>query len=110
MTDTDALLHLAARLELANQPYVALAARQAAAALQTPGPDAHHLRIAVLRRQALELALQLDLLGLPADAQAIFDEVLRRATGALDAMPDRSFKAWLDAISAQFALGEGSEP
>lgn len=109
MTDVDALLHLATRLELANQPYVALAARQAAAALQI-GSDENHLRVAALRRQALELALQLDLLGLPADAQAIFDEVIRRATGVSDAMSDRSFKAWLDAIGAQFSLGEGSEP
>lgn len=105
MTDADALLHLATRLELASRPYVALAARQAATVLRTPGSDAHDLRVAALRRQALELALRLDLLGLPADAQAIFDEVLRRATGASDAMSDRSFKAWLDAIGAQFSLG-----
>jgi hypothetical protein len=99
-----ALLRLADRLEAEGHPYVALAARQAATAVQADARSESDLRIASLRRQAIEVALQLDMIGLPADAQAVLDEIVRRATGADDAMPNGTFKVWLDAIRAQFDL------
>lgn len=96
--DAASLLLLADRLDREGRPFVAVAARQAAATAAS-GPGAH---AAALRRQAIEVALRLDTLGLPHEAQTIFDEVVRRATGAAGAMPDRLFQAWLEAIVAQF--------
>lgn len=96
--DATALLRLADRLDAAGRPFVALAAREAARSAQS----GQALHVAALRRRAIELAVALDTSGLPAEAQSLFDEVIRRARGAADALPDRPFRAWLDAIAAQF--------
>lgn len=96
--DAASLLRLADRLDRDGRPFVAAAARQAAAALQA-GRDPS---AGALRRQAIEIAVRLDTLGLPAEAQTVFSEIVRRATGAEGAMPDVLFRAWLDAIGAQF--------
>lgn len=96
--DAASLLRLADRLDLDGRPFVAAAARQAAAAVQ----DGQDPSTAVLRRKAIEIAVRLDTLGLPAEAQTVFDEIVRRATGAEAAMPAPQFQAWLNAIDAQF--------
>ena len=103
--DATTLLLLAARLDESGRPFVATAARQAAAAVRAGGD----VRAAALRRQAVEVAVRLDTLGLPGEAQTVFDEIVRRATGGEGAMPDRLFGAWIDAIEAQFPRPEGSE-
>lgn len=103
--DATALLLLAARLDDDGRPFVAAAARQAATAVQ----EGHPPHAAVLRRQAIEVAVHLDALGLPAEAQTVFDEIVRRATNAEGAMTDRLFRVWLDAIQAQFPRPESPE-
>jgi hypothetical protein len=104
--DAVSLLLLAARLDNEGRPFVAAAARQAAAAAR----DGQDIHAATLRRQAIEVALRLDTIGLPDEAQTIFDEVVRRATKAEGAMPDRMFQAWLEAIEVQFPRSGPPEP
>lgn len=101
--DAESLLRLAARLDAAGRSRVAEAARQAA----TGPPHERDPHTLALRRRAIEVAVRLDTGGLPDDAQTVFDEVVRRATGHPDAMPDRPFAAWLDAVVEQLLITRG---
>ncbi len=104
-SDAEALLDLADRLDRdgrGGRPLVANAARAAAAMVTDPSTDGRASHVAALRRRAVEVAVRLDTLGLPDEAETVYAEVYRRSTGAPDAMPDRPFQAWLDAIEASF--------
>ena len=106
--DVDALLALAVRLERdgrAGRVAAAAAARIAAVRLEREGGGGAPAHTAAIRRRALDLAVQLDLLGYPGEADAVCEEVVHRARLSPVAMGDRAFVAWLEAVEK--AIGDG---
>ncbi len=111
-SDAEALWALADRLDRdgrGGRPLVANAARVAAAMVTDPSTDGRAAHVAALRRRAIEVAVRLDTLGLPDEAESVYAEVLRRTEGAPEAMGDRPFQKWLVAIEGSFP-GTGPAP
>ncbi len=108
------LLDLARRLESDGRAAAAVAARCAAARCAAArcaeaasdglgrGPRALDAArgTAFLRARALDVAARLDGAGLCGEAGALYEEVVRRAAGALGALTDKAFGFWVDALEA----------